>query len=125
MGKEVNKKELSEILGFDERSLTEWQHEDPPLPIKQRGERRGQANKYDTADAIAWYVQREMRTSQVEMPRDRLARLQSVRSNSVWPRSAASSYPPTRWSQCGPRWSHLRAPICGQKLRAWRSCCST
>ena len=37
----------------------------------------GQANKYYTADAIAWYVQREMRTSQVEMPRDRLARLQS------------------------------------------------
>lgn len=77
MGKLVNKAELSSILGVSERSLTDWQEEDPPLPIRERAERRGQSNKYDTADVIDWLVQRNLRQAQVEAPRDRLARLQA------------------------------------------------
>jgi len=77
MGKKVNKKELAEIVGFDERTLTEWQQEDPPLPIKGRAERRGQSHQYDTADVIQWLIQRSTQAAGQETPRDRLARLQS------------------------------------------------
>jgi phage terminase Nu1 subunit (DNA packaging protein) len=77
MGLEVNKSELEEILGVSHQTLTDWQQEDPPLPIKERASKRGQSHKYDTAEVITWYVQRQTRDIQVETPRDRLARLQS------------------------------------------------
>lgn len=78
MGKVVNKRELSEILGVSERSLTEWQEEDPPLPVLRRGE-RGQTNEYDTAAVIDWRIGREMRRAQIEKPGDRLDRLRGDR----------------------------------------------
>lgn len=77
MGKAVNKAELEEILGVSHQTLTDWQQEDPPLPIKERAAKRGQSHRYDTADVITWFVQRQTRELQVETPRDRLARLQS------------------------------------------------
>ncbi len=69
MAKRVNKKELSDILGISERTLTEWQKEG--MPIAFDGD-RGQSNEYDTAHVIEWYVNREKARAQVETPRDRL-----------------------------------------------------
>jgi phage terminase Nu1 subunit (DNA packaging protein) len=73
----VNKAELSDVLGVSSVSLTEWQKEDPPLPIASRGARRGQSHSYDTAAVIEWMVQRRMRSAGLETPRDRLMRLQA------------------------------------------------
>ena len=73
----LNKAELSEVLGISERTLTDWQGEEPPMPIKERALKRGQPNGYDATEVIAWYVQRQTREGRVETPRDRLARLQS------------------------------------------------
>ena len=70
----VNKHDLSEILGISERTLTEWQKDG--LPIEYEGE-RGEANRYDTAKVIAWWIAREVGKVQAESPKDRLARLQA------------------------------------------------
>lgn len=77
MGKTVNKAELSEILGVSERSLTEWQDEDPPMPIEKRADLRGQSHEYDTAKVILWLRQRDLRVAGIESARDRLANLQA------------------------------------------------
>lgn len=70
----VNKHELSEILGVSERTLTEWQKDG--LPIAYDGE-RGESNRYDTDKVIAWWIAREVGKVQAESPKDRLARLQA------------------------------------------------
>jgi phage terminase Nu1 subunit (DNA packaging protein) len=73
MGKQVNKRELSEIMGVTERSLTDWQEEG--LPIAHKGE-RGEENVYDTEIVINWRVQRALaRAGKAESQRDREARL--------------------------------------------------
>lgn len=72
----VNKATLSRILGVSERSLTDWQKEEPPLPVIYAGD-RGEANEYDTVEVIRWVVDRALRKAQVETPRDRLARVQA------------------------------------------------
>lgn len=71
----VNKRQLSEILGISERSLTEWQKEG--LPVADYAENRGQANQYDTAAVIRWMVEREIARLNKEKPRDRLDRLKA------------------------------------------------
>jgi hypothetical protein len=77
MGKKVNKRELAELLGYSETALTDMQGEDPPLPIQHKGE-RGEENAYDSAEAIAWLMQRAVRkASGAETQRDRLTRLQA------------------------------------------------
>ena len=53
MGKKVQKKELAEILGVSEKTLTTWQKNGMPIEI-QGG--RGQSNTYDTEDVINWMV---------------------------------------------------------------------
>ena len=69
----VNKKQLSDIVGISERSLTDWQKEG--LPIQYEGE-RGEANQYDTTQVIAWMIAREIAKQVTETQKDRLARLQ-------------------------------------------------
>ena len=63
----VNKRGLADVLGLTERTLTEWQ--DEGLPIQARGE-RGQEHAYDTAEVIAWWIEREMRRARIRTPRD-------------------------------------------------------
>lgn len=53
MGKKVQKKELAEILGVSEKTLTTWQKNGMPIEV-QGG--RGQSNTYDTEEVINWVV---------------------------------------------------------------------
>jgi hypothetical protein len=55
----VNKRELSEILGISERSLTEWQAEG--MPIFTMADARGQEHTYDTEACIRWWIERDVR----------------------------------------------------------------
>ena len=71
----VNKRQLSEIIGFSERSLTEWQKDG--LPVARYADNRGQANEYNTVDVIKWLIQRELNALAQEKPRDRLDRLKA------------------------------------------------
>ena len=72
MGRVVNKKELSEIIGVSERTLTDWQ--DKGMPIKVDAG-RGKSNEYDTQDVIEWRVQFVSSGYQRESAKDRLDRL--------------------------------------------------
>ena len=71
----VNKRQLSEILGVSERSLTDWQKEG--LPVASYADNRGQANEYESSEVIRWMVQREIERLNKEKPRDRLDRLKA------------------------------------------------
>lgn len=51
MGRLVSKRELSEILGVSERTLTDWQQKGMPIKVHTT---RGLANEYDTADVFRW-----------------------------------------------------------------------
>jgi len=53
----VNKKELSDILGITERSLTTWQKNGLPIAVDGG---RGAHNQYDTKDVIQWMIRREI-----------------------------------------------------------------
>ncbi len=55
MPKKVNKVELAEILGVNERTLSTWQKNG--LPIEDRHV-HGRENLYDTAKVIQWLIQR-------------------------------------------------------------------
>jgi len=55
----VNKKELAELLGKSERTLTDWQKKDNPLPIWIDGV-RGSTNQYDTVEVINWLIARDV-----------------------------------------------------------------
>lgn len=69
----VNKKQLADIVGVSERTLTEWQEEG--LPIARKG-MRGEENEYDTAVVFTWYARRALvLAGKSETQRDREARL--------------------------------------------------
>lgn len=72
MGKLVNKRELAQILGVSERTLTEWQRDGLPIVINAG---RGASNQYDTAAVIQWRIAREINGASKESPKDRLDRL--------------------------------------------------
>lgn len=72
MGKIVNKRDLSQILGISERTLTEWQREGMPMLLSTG---RGSPNQYDTAAVIAWRIAREINGAEKESQKDRLDRL--------------------------------------------------
>jgi terminase small subunit / prophage DNA-packing protein len=76
----VNKSGLADVLGVSEKTLTEWQKEDPPLPVNAAASRRGQANEYNTPAVIEWLVLRRLRQAGAESPRDKLYRLQGEES---------------------------------------------
>ncbi len=56
MGINVNKKQLADIFGLSQRTLTELQR--AGLPIEERGA-RGRSHVYDTARVFAWFLARE------------------------------------------------------------------
>ncbi len=53
MGKRVNKKELADILGLTEKTLTKYQKNGMPIEIAGG---RGSRNEYDTQCVIEWFV---------------------------------------------------------------------
>ena len=53
----VNKRELAEIVGKSQQTLTTWQKNG--MPISADGA-NGTANLYDTAEVIQWMIQREI-----------------------------------------------------------------
>lgn len=69
----VNKANLSILLGVSEETLTRWQSQG--LPIAFRAE-RGLSHQYDTAQVIAWMIQRQVKKVEDETQKDRLTRLQ-------------------------------------------------
>lgn len=76
----VNKAQLADLLGYAERSLTEWQ--DEGMPVARRADLRGQANEYNTAEVVAWLLTRAERKARAESPREELYRSQ-VRLNTL------------------------------------------
>lgn len=57
MGKRVNQRELSEIMGVSDVMLWEW--EKAGMPIVARGD-RGAAHEFDTAAVIEWRMELEV-----------------------------------------------------------------
>jgi len=76
MGLKVNKRELAEIIGVSERSLTEWQGQGMPIEVSAG---RGSSNQYDTATIINWMIERAKAGSARESARDRLDRVKADR----------------------------------------------
>lgn len=72
MGKIVNKRDLAQIIGVSERTLTEWQREGMPMVLASG---RGSSNQYDTAAVITWRIAREVNGAEKESQKDRLDRL--------------------------------------------------
>lgn len=70
----VNKKQLSDIVGKSERTLTEWDSQG--MPIQHKGG-RGRSNEYDTAAVIEWMIQRAMSGEKQESARERRDRLEA------------------------------------------------
>lgn len=77
MGLLVNKKELAEILGVTERTLTEWQ-KNQNFPIEIVGQ-RGQPNQYNTEKVIRFMIERSMAGQSQESQRERRDRLEGDR----------------------------------------------
>lgn len=77
MGLLVNKKELAEILGVTERTLTEWQ-KNQSFPIEIVGQ-RGQPNQYNTEKVIRFMIERSMAGQSKESNRERRDRLEGDR----------------------------------------------
>lgn len=75
MGKLVNQRELSEIVGVSQQTLCEWQKEEG-FPLLVKGD-PGEENRYDSAEVMAWRIARERRGARPETERDRLTRLQA------------------------------------------------
>jgi terminase small subunit / prophage DNA-packing protein len=73
MGRIVNQRELSEILGISQKSLSLWVRDGLPVQLETEA---GLANQYDTEAVINWYVAREVSKHSKETEKDRLSRLQ-------------------------------------------------
>lgn len=58
MSKLVNKKQLAEIVGKTERTLSAWQKQG--LPISKEAKGRGAAHEYDTKEVIDWMINQEI-----------------------------------------------------------------
>lgn len=71
----VNKRQLSEIMGVTEQTLTNWQNEG--LPVAVYAAKNGLSNEYETGDVVRWFVQKEISRLQLEKPRDRLDRVKA------------------------------------------------
>jgi phage terminase Nu1 subunit (DNA packaging protein) len=69
-----NKKQLADVMGVSERTLTEWQ--ELGMPIESVGG-RGLENQYETAKVIEWRVQRALAGEQVVTAREERDRLES------------------------------------------------
>jgi hypothetical protein len=60
MGMTVNQTQLAELLKVSDVSIWEWQKlPDKPIPMLKRAD-RGEANQYDLATVLEWYIAREV-----------------------------------------------------------------
>lgn len=73
MGRIVNQRELSDITGISQKSLSLWAREGLPVVLETE---EGLANQYDTEAVINWYVARAVAKGAKETEKDRLSRLQ-------------------------------------------------
>lgn len=101
MGKIVNKRDLSDIIGVSERTLTDWQHDG--LPVQYSGE-RGESNQYDTEQVISWMIARSVGKVLSETQKDRLARLQGDKVEIEIAEKMAKLIPV---EQIGPAWESM------------------
>ena len=69
----VNKAALSVLIGISQETLTQWQKSGLPM-VYHAG--RGGSNQYDTAQVIAWMIERKVGKVRDESQKDRLTRLQ-------------------------------------------------
>lgn len=72
----VNKKQLADIFGVSERTLTEYQ-KDPTFPIEEDNG-RGKENVYDTVEVHKWFIQRAA-GKKAETTKERLERIRGDR----------------------------------------------
>lgn len=70
----VNKKQLADIMGVSERTLTDWQVSG--MPIMSVGG-RGMENQYDTAAVVGWRIQRALQGATKETEKERRDRLEA------------------------------------------------
>lgn len=68
----VNKKTLADIIGYSEKTLTDWQAHGMPILLSAG---RGSSNEYDTAAVIGWMLDRQALGNKRESAKDRLDRL--------------------------------------------------
>ncbi len=54
---QVNKRELSEIVGKSEATLTAWSKQGMPIQLART---KGRSHVFDTAEVIEWMIQREV-----------------------------------------------------------------
>lgn len=73
----VNKTELSKIIGKTNKTLTQWQKLDPPLPMLEKAAKKGESNKYETVEVIAWMTARNNKQLDYNEERTRLTKLQA------------------------------------------------
>lgn len=64
---------IADVFGVAPKTIVEWQEQG--FPVAKRGG-PGVASEYESADCIAWYVNREVERAAGESAKDRLARLQ-------------------------------------------------
>lgn len=72
----VNKRQLAEIMGVSQRTVTDWQQKG--MPVRHLAD-RGHDNQYDTAEVIEWRLQQLLAGEKRESQKERLERLQGDR----------------------------------------------
>lgn len=70
----IGQENVAELFGVAPKTIVEWQADG--FPIAQRGS-PGIPSEYESQACINWLVDREVRKVRVELPRDRLARVQA------------------------------------------------
>jgi transcriptional regulator with XRE-family HTH domain len=76
MGRQVNQRELAEIVGVTDVTLWNWQKSGLPILVETEN---GLANRYDTEAVISWMIGRELQKVGAESTKTRLERLQGDR----------------------------------------------
>lgn len=71
----VNKVELAEIIGYSERSITDFQKQGMPIAFETE---RGKANEYNTADVVRWLIDKHV-NGKSESAKERLDRIRADR----------------------------------------------
>lgn len=77
VGKVVNKRELAEIMGVSQRTVSEWQGKG--MPVALFADKRGLENQYDTAAVVEWRLQNLLAGERRESSKERLEKLQGDR----------------------------------------------
>ena len=70
----IGQERVADLFGVAPKTIVEWQ--EAGFPVAQRGG-PGVPSEYESADCIAWMVNRELGKVQNESPRDRVFRLQA------------------------------------------------